>query len=332
MTQEQNSLPANLPVNMVGISPEVEESVRELFGSILELVSQKIDLNGLDGITFASDYHQALLDLDRGYETNYKLSPSNDHGIGIAMSPSVIRDNKLKTHIVISSGAFFGLLNEKRGHEIINTVAHECAHVELTHLYDAAFPGTLLRKKQNVLDAFRTDCMLGCWDEFAACWRSATFGPLSPLAYENAFLPALKDTRSAANAAIMDYRTHADIVIVMNEVCSLYGKLLKYSAYHLGNLYGHGIDWRTIPRTADALQDHWFLPFFERLDRACKAIAVDFGKWTSSAPFDVLRDLAEDVVADGGMYFQRHEDDQINLDIPFTIETMPVPPHLWRRG
>jgi hypothetical protein len=128
----------------------------------------------------------------------------------------------------------------------------------------------------------------------------------------------------------MEYRTHGDIQTVLSEVCGLYHNLLKYSAYHLGNLHGHGVDWRNVPTTADPLKDHWFLPFFERLDEACKVIATDLGNWTNSAPFDALRKIAEDLVADGGIYLKRHEDDRISLDIPWSIETMPVPPHLWR--
>lgn len=330
MSESCNSVPKSVEIKIVGVSAELETEVQDLLGSLVDMIGQKIDLAGLDGITFANDYHRALLDLDRGYATDYKLTPSNDHGVGIAMSPRVIRDSKLKTHIIIDAGMFFGLLKAKNSDIAINMVAHECAHVEINHLFDVAFPGVLLRTKENALDHFRTDCMLACWDEFAACWRSASIGPSSQLAYEAAFLPALEQTRPAANSAIMEYRTHADIGVVMNKVCGLYGNLLKYSAYHLGNLHGHGIDWHTVKTTADALQDHWFLPFFERLEKACKVIAVDYGNWKNSAPFDVLRDIAEDLVADGGMHFKRHADDQISLDIPMTIETMPVPPHLWR--
>jgi hypothetical protein len=330
MKEPCTSVPKNLEIIMIGIPAELEKEVQEFLGSLLDTVGQKMDLTGLDGVTFASDYHQALLDLNRGYDTDYKLTPSNGHGIGIAMSPSVIRDDKLKTHIVISAQTFLSMIADKRGNIAVNTVAHECAHVELNHLYDEAFPGTLLRTKLNVLDHFRTDCMLACWNEFGACWRSATFGPTEQLFYEAAFLAALEETRPAANAAIMEYRSHHDIGIVMHKVCDLYGNLLKYSAYHLGNLQGHGIDWRSVPTTADALQGHWFILFFERLDRACKAIAAELGNWTNSALFDALRDIAEDLVADGGMHFGRHEDDRISLDIPMTIETMPVPPHLWR--
>jgi hypothetical protein len=330
MTETCNSAPENIEINVIGLSGEVVAQVRQLLAEIVDMVGQKINLVGLDGITFANDYHQALLDLDRGYDTDHKLTPSNDHGIGIAMSPSVMRDNKLKTHIVISAQAFLSMISEERGYSAINTVAHECAHVELNYLFDEAFPGTLLRKKANALDHFRTDCMLACWNEFGACWRSASFGPTDQLCYEAAFLPALEETRMAANAAIMEYRDHADVAVVITTVCGLYGNLLKYSAYHLGNLYGHDVDWHTIPTTADPLKDHWFLPFFERLDEACKATAADLDNWTSSAPFDAISDIAEDLVAEGGMHFGRHDDGRISLDIPFTIETMPVPPHLWR--
>lgn len=328
MNKSHESKPKNFEIKVIGVASELEPQILELLSSLADTIGQKIDLTGLDGITFASDYEQALLDLDRGYDTDFKLQPSNDHGVGIAMSPCVIRDNVLKTHIVINAQAFFAMLQSKRSDSAVNTVAHECAHVELNHLYDLAFPDTLLRMKVNALDSFRTDCMLACWNEFGACWRSASFGPCSELAYEPAFLSALEGTRPAANSAIMEYRTHADIRVVISEVCGLYGSLLKYASYHLGNLHGLGIDWRTVSTTTAPLLDHWFLPFFERLDKACKEIASDLGRWANSRSFDELRDLAEDLVANGGMYFGRHEDDRISVDIPMTIDTMPVPPHL----
>jgi FKBP-type peptidyl-prolyl cis-trans isomerase 2 len=329
MTEARNSTPIEFEITTIDLPENVAVGMREIIRALIEIASDTMDVSGLDGVTIAVDYNQALLNLDRGYKTNFKLEPSQNYGVGIAMSPRVIRNGQLMTHVVFNAGALLGLLEQGQKDVFINTVIHECAHVELNHLYEKAFPGKMLRTKENALDSFRTDCMLGCWDEFAACWKSATFGPCAELFYESAFLPALAETRQSANEAIKEYRTHSDAVVVINQVCHLYGRLLKYSAYHLGNLYGHGIDWRTVPSTADALQDHWFLPFFERLDAACKAIADDFGNWQSSAPFDVLRDLAEELVADGGMYFTRHSEDHISMDVPFSEETMPVPRHLW---
>jgi hypothetical protein len=326
MTVLSTPVPKSVSIVTIGVPEEVAEGVRNLLHSILGMAGEKMNLASLDGVTFADDFHQALLDLDRGYKTDFKLTPTDDHGVGIAMSPCVLRNSELKTHIVLSANSIFSMLKAKRGDLVVNTVAHECAHVELNQLYDTAFPGYLLRAQENFLDGFRTQCMLACWNEFGACWRSAAFGPSELLAYESGFLPALQQNRLAANAAIIRYRTDADIRKVLSEVTRLYHDLLKYSAYHLGNLHGLGVDWRTVPSTADALTDHWFLPYFERLDNACKAIAADLGTWSSSEPFDELRQLAEDLVADGGMHFQQHDDGRVSVDIPLSIDTVPSYP------
>ncbi len=323
MTATPASVLENVCIVTIGVHEELAEEIQEFLHSMLKTIGAKMNLATLDGVTFAADFHQALLDLDRGYKTDFKLTPSDDHGVGIAMSPRVLRNGELKTHIVLSANSIFSMLKAKRGDLAVNTVAHECAHVELDQLYEAAFPGYLLRAQENFLNGFRTQCMLTCWNEFGACWRSAEFGPSELLAYESGFLPALEQNRFAANAAIIEYRTDADIRKVLHEVTRLYSDLLKYSAYHLGNLHGLGVDWRTVPSTANALTDHWFLPYFERLDTACKAIAADFGTWSSSEPFDELRQLAEDLVAAGGMYLQQHDDGRVSVDVPLSIETMP---------
>lgn len=330
MPLQNNTLPENLCIKLVGVESELGVLLQETLSEMLQCNGCVFNLAGLDGLTFAVDYQQALLDLDRGYETKFKLTPSNDYGVGVAMSPSVLRDGRLKSHIIVSAQAFMGALLDKRRATAINIVAHECAHVELNHLFDATFPGVLLRSMTNALDHFRLECMLTCWGEFGACWRSAPIGPTELYDYELPFLQALVGSRDDANTSIREYRTHGDIGRVLNEVCGLYHGLMKYSAYHLGNLHGHGIDWRTIPTTADPLQNHWFLPFFERLDIACKTLAADYGNWADRQPFDALGDIAQDLVAVGGLNFGCHEDGRISVDIPFSVETMPVPPHLWR--
>lgn len=315
MTPENDDLLKNIVIKIVDLPPEIEELLRELVSSIIIIISSKINLTGLEGITLAINYHQALIDLDKGHDNYADLEPTNDHIIGIAMSARVVRDGNLRSHIVLDAQTLLELLMKKRINVVINTLAHECAHGELYQLFEAAFPGRLLEKKTNALDSFRNDCMLACWNEFGACWRSASLGPANEHDYEGIFLPALTDTRSAANSAIDDYLSDGNISEVLNKVCHLYGKLLKYSAYHLGNLHGLGLDWRNLPTTADALENHWFLPFFERLDIACKAIAMNLGKWENIDYFDELEDIAEDLVEDGGMYFIRHDDDKITLHI-----------------
>lgn len=320
----KNTLPEGVKIHLIGIEEQLEASLHDMLKAFLLYNGDFLNLAGLDGLTFAADYRQALLNLNRGYDTKFVLTPTEDYGVGIAMSPSVLREGVLKSHIVINAQAFLGALLENRKALAINMVAHECAHVELNHLYEAKFPGILLRRKVDIIDQLRIESVLTCWGEFGACWRSALIGPTELCEYELPFLEALANARSNANLAIREYRTHAKIERVINEACGFYHGLMKYSAYHLGNLHGHDHDWRNVQTTADSLKGHWFLPFFERLEAACKALAANYGAWLDSQPFDVLGDVAQDLVAAGGLRFERHEDGRVSLDIPLTADTIPI--------
>ncbi len=47
-----------------------------------------------------------------------------------------------------------------RGAQVMNLIAHKCAHVEITRFFDSAFPGVLLKRKGSALDIFRWDVTL----------------------------------------------------------------------------------------------------------------------------------------------------------------------------
>lgn len=100
-------------------------SARRLGNNVIGCVKElgrMIDVFTLDGITIAGDYHQALADLDRGYKTNHVLTASNDMAIGVAMTPSVIRDGRLKSLIVINGHFASGMFDVK--HELFRTSIH----------------------------------------------------------------------------------------------------------------------------------------------------------------------------------------------------------------
>ena len=105
------------------------------------------DLSHLDGVTVAYDYTQALLDLDRGYTTSHPLTPSEGHAIGVAMTPSVIRDGVIKSHVPLSAPYIAPIADGDHPHfqHALHLLAHECAHVEINHKFDAAgIAGNLL--------------------------------------------------------------------------------------------------------------------------------------------------------------------------------------------
>lgn len=307
-------------------SEERAQQLGSLIGACIRELSRQFDLSRLDGVTVAYDYAQALLDLDRGYETNFRLTPSDTHVVGIAMTPSVIREGTLKSHVLLNAAYMAPL--EDFNHEhfgfVLHTISHECAHVEVTHKFDAAFPGFLLRTAHpDARIGYRWQIILACWDEYAATMLSAGFGAEPTEGYEDTFLKSLQETRQQANDCIKAYRVHANIDRILGEVYVAYGDLMKFTAYHLGNLRGLGRDLSDMPRTVEALNGHWFAPYFTRLGEALEEIAKDYGKWTDKSSFEVVGDLADELLARGGIHYKSRPDGRLYIDIPFTPETMP---------
>lgn len=277
-------------------------------------------------MTVAEDYARALAELDRGYETSHILTPSEGASVGVAMTPSVLRDGVLKSHIVFNAQHIWALQDTNHaGFQLAaQIVAHECAHVEVTGKFDAAFPGVLLRKRfMDLRDRARSDVILACWDEYAATRLSAGFGEDPTEGYEETLITHMATARQEANDAIKAYRLDADLDKVYRDVYRAYGNVLKFAAYYLGNLAGHGIEPSLRPGFEAALAGHWFEPYFHRLDEACKAIAAQYGAWQDHSPFEVIGDIADDLGAEGGIVSTNLEDGRLYLDIPFTPATMP---------
>lgn len=298
----------------------------QLIGTCIREISRYIDLSRLDGITIASDYNQALVDLDRGYATTHQLTPSDEYAFGVAMTPSVIRDGNVMSHIVLSATIAVAL--EDQEHEnfklALHMLAHECAHVEVNHRFDAAFPGVLLQKAyDNAHDAFRWQTILACWDEYAATLISAHYGQDPSEGYEETFILALTSTRKKANELITAYRLHGDVNQIMAEVYRAYGTLMKFAGYHLGNMAGQGLSVKDFPKTITALDGHWFAPYFERLQTLLNRVADDYGNWSDQSQFEAIGELVDEIVVEGGVIVSHLSDGSLYVDIPFTPETMP---------
>lgn len=319
--------PSNFTVRTQGFErAEDARFFERLLEQYVRTLSCFFDLSQLDGVTAAFDYSEALLDLDRGYNATIKLRPTEGTGVGVAMTPRVMRNGELKSHIMLNAHYVLPLSDNKHEHykHALHTLAHECAHVESIHRYNTAFPNVLLRRVYaNAWEGFKSEATLACWDEYSATWRSARVGQDPTASYEELFLASLGDAREKANESIIAYRVHGDVSQVFTEVCSLYGNLLKYAAYHLGNMAGRQLSIDDLPQTKEALDGHWFAPYFERLDMACREIAKGYGVWEDQSALEVIGELADEIVTEGGINVIPLPDGTLRLDIPFTPETMP---------
>jgi len=320
--------PETISVSLRGFDTEEQACA---FGNLLAMyvrkLSRQIDLSTLDGMTVAFDYAQALLDLDRGYATSHKLTPSGRLAYGVAMTPAVMRDGKVKSHIIFHASVLLPL--EDPQHDLfkraLHTLAHECAHVEVTERFNAAFPGVILQSKAaNAHDHYRWEIIKACWDEYAVTWICAPFGEESTIAYEETFIRALTETRPHANELIKAYRLHDNVQQITAEVYGAYGDLMKFTAYHLGNMAGLGLFIDDLPQTKAALDGHWFAPYFARMKTLCEDLTADYGKWSDRSKFEALGDLADEIVVDGGLIISDFTPDGgFYVHVPLTPETTP---------
>lgn len=307
---------------------ETATRLATVVGHAVRKLGDTFDLSGLDGVTLAVDYNQALLDLDRGYETSYKLTATNSHVVGVAMTPGVLRDGVLKSHIVLNANNIWPLIdqNDAEGRDnAVHILAHECGHVQVTSAFDNCFPNVLLRQKNSpLLEQIHWKVILPVWDEFAVTSLSAGFGASQTESYENTFINDLAEADERSNKLLLKYQEHGSVDQILSEIYGCYGNLLKFAAYHLGNLDGVGVRWQDSQKTASVLKDHWFLPYFERLEAACIEIAKSYGRWENTDSFMLIADIIDDLVERAGLLIERMDDGRLWVDIPYTPETDPL--------
>lgn len=283
-------------------------------------------MSGLDAVTVAGNYPLALSSLDRGYEARSALTASSEFAQGVAMTPAVLRNGQIKNHIVLNAAFLVPLEDEAHDDwaRAVHTLAHECAHVEVTKVFDSSFPNTLLKPVAgDMWDALRWQIIEACWDEYAASWLAAPFGRDPTDDYEQTLLDILAGTEAKANAAIIAYRIHGDHARIAQEVYGAYGNLMKFASYQLGNLTGRGRKLSELPRTQCALSTHWFAPYCMQLEAALDAVKVDYGRWVDKGTFEKIGDIADQLVRDRGLSMRRMVGGFVYVDVPFTAATMP---------
>jgi hypothetical protein len=87
----------------------------EILQSVIGILSRDMPLYGLDGITIAADYNDALAKLDRGDEALPPVvSGALDYGIGVAMPVTVKREGRWKEHLVFAAGIAEGWTSDQR--------------------------------------------------------------------------------------------------------------------------------------------------------------------------------------------------------------------------
>jgi hypothetical protein len=162
------------------------------------------------------------------------------------------------------------------------------------------------------------------WEEYAACRLSALFGQDHTSFLQQGLTSVLAVSRDKANAAICDYRLHADVSRVLREAGPHICRPLKISAYLLGHLDGLGLTLDDIPETRDNVESSPYGVFIERLHEELRDLWACRGNWTSYAVFGKLKLLVKELLGNGGLFLEPLPGGGMHVRIPFTPETMPA--------
>ena len=300
-----------------------EEERKEFLNKLLmyvAVISTDIDMSGLDGITVAVDYENALAEFNGsvGFLEGKKLKPTND-GIarGVAMTPAFLKDDEVKSHIFFNYYFVKGIDCDQDSEEFqtaLYIIAHECAHVEATSELDLAFPDVLRRQYPDswtALDQAKWKyATYACYQEYIACRRSSGFGKPPLDDQVDTLLQTLNGIEEKADRMIEECgRDKKDYQKLFHGLFPSYGKLMEYSCYVLGTMHGSGLTVEDVSSLRDGLADTWFASYFDSLGELCEALYESYGTWEDYGAFDPIGDLLEKIVARKGFSVRPCGDD-----------------------
>lgn len=310
--------------------PQVGEELAHAVAGVMSVVGSFIDLEKLDGVTIACDYDEALAELDRGIEGLRPLTRSDTKEMqGIAMSPAVMRDGEVLTHLVFNAAYMVPLISDEATEEQLRMtngiIGHECAHVAITAAKERAIPDA---RFGTVIEDFEHGVMFQiadiCWDEYAACRMSALFAPDQNAGHAETLIASLQVAREKSDEAIRSYRRHHDIDRLVAESGSYLQQPIKAAAYLLGGMDAEEKTWEDFPKVFEALEEASYLEVVEQLAVELRRLWDTRDEWEATlGVFSGLEAIAKQVFEDGGLFFHSQPDGRCRIDVPFTATTMP---------
>jgi hypothetical protein len=326
------TLPRHTNVAIQGFSNE--EAAKKLGQAVLEaldVIGSFIDLGTLDGVTIGIDYDAALASVNRGIEGMRPLSRSNTTEMqGVAMSPAVMRDGRVLTHLVFNAEMIAALIVDDAPQDdksmAIGIIAHEAAHVQITAQKERAIPDARFGTR---IDGFERAVMFQiaeiCWDEYAACRLSALFAKGQNETHAETLDGTVRPARDRADEAIKSYRVHHDIERLVGEAGSHLCSPIKAAAYLLGGMDAVGADWDDFPEVRAAIVDADYGELIDELHTILSELWDTQDGWAPElATFGPLEALAKQVFDSGGIFFKTNDEGGCRVEVPFTPWTMPA--------
>lgn len=283
---------ASYNLSITGFDKESGEALNKIIQLIIEALAPPLDLSGLDGITITPDYAAALLELDRGREGLAPLTPSETFASGVAMTPAVFRQGKVKSHVIIHADCIAPLIDpdDELHDEARYLLVHELAHVHDRSNYDKCFPGEILQAPvPHTLDGLIGPIAEKCWSEFIACFLSGAIYPKEIDKFEEVFLENLQTAASSLPEEVAKYLATSDHSQFMQSGIHFLGPLATHASYLIGHAKAlHLPAKKNSANTIREITKFEFLEPFENISDALDEMFEAYPKWTDKEVYRPL--------------------------------------------
>ena len=339
--QKPTTLPSDLVITLTNFADEQDaHRCANAVRGYLAIFGRLMELSRLDRVYITFDYAGTLASLDLGTGSDTILKPTNDEiATGVAMAPSVLREDGWKSVIVINASYARSLSYEIGGSddiskeqldalraETVHILAHECGHVHDHAMQSRSFPSETYSEKWTPFEHRLKGPAMACWGEYIAEFLSAGFGTKDTLSnYENAFCDRVKAAWPAVTACIRQYRMHGSIDRVISEVGVHIRNIIIYAAYMMGHLAKKEQNLETgAPQAVQTAKDHPELgSFIERIQDELHALHDQYPDFRSLDVFTPLSAVVHDMYKKAGLTFIENENGSLRVVIPHRSDTMP---------
>lgn len=326
----QTTLPANTNLCLMGFAQteQMQTFVSDVSALMIEL-GTVMDLSRLSGVTIGYDFEAAINSVDLGYESKEGRSYTNNKDfVCIGKALNVKRGDLVMQHVVYHAGFIEQVSDPDHAdhQQAIHIIAHELGHVAELKWREEALPGAMLAHQSgDAVDAMLLQASLAIWEEYAACRLTAAYGDAArqQTQYSDNYQQSTAVALERAKSAIKSYRTHADVDKLLFEAGEHLAPPIKMLGYLLGHL--DGLDFEgSLDELCPVHIGTIYQPLAPQLHAELRGLWDSHPNWGGVECFDGLKALVKQAYRAAGMNI-RKEGDGHYVDVPFTIDTMPMP-------
>lgn len=249
------------------------QRIADDIGVVVREAKDIISLERLAGFTFAHNYEQALLDLDRGFHASEPLTTiSPEFGRGLFRTPMVVRDGHPKFQVVARAEMAFGIIDAQKDVQdfYLYGLLRALANVGYSGLMEESMPGILAGRFHDNMEAERFNAVDSALTCYFSCRVAASVYPTVISDHVTLLLDTVRVTEGRIRSQVEAHWRNADFAMMGQSSMYHSSLILDRLAEIAGTLASLSKSHREYPDFVHFLQksklENWFVTFCADLD------------------------------------------------------------------